>query len=291
MKKISTIFCLFCAGFALAQSSLPANKVYLFDYTLFGDGEIRIENPTFITADLPSAHYSDPYFDGDRLYFSISEDRKQSDIWVYDLGAKTRERLTWTNDASETHPQIVPNQLQTLMCLTKKGDKNNLQTLPTKGGETPKNAKYSFDDISNFLWLDISRLLISTETEGTTQIMLYRPATEEQERISSQTATGLGVLPNGNPLFVYKRNSAEWQIMQSNRITNRNNFVIGGLLGCEEITGLSDGSIIQGRNARIFRFVPQKDKNWLVAADFKDLGITNIQKVVVGKNKIAVITQ
>ena len=98
-------------------------------------------------------------------------------------------------------------------------------------------------------------------------------------------------LSNGNLIYLQKNNFAPWQLMEADALNNyQATPLVNALPGAEDFTLLNDGTILMARGAKLFKYRPRVDQDWIEVGDFSGYGISTITRMAVSMDgKIALV--
>ncbi|MCK4561618.1 MAG: PD40 domain-containing protein [Flavobacteriaceae bacterium] len=268
-----------------------ATEIYLFDL-IKTDSTFIIRNPINISDN--KGYDNQPSFteDGTAILFSSLRDT-QTDIARYDITENYRTWLTRT-DANEYSPAFYPNKKKYFTCV--RLDNDGTQQLykyayKSKGVEILiPNLKVGY-----YLWMDkntlISFVLGDIETLQVSNFK-YKIRYPIQNNIGRSLNKVPSTISSGADLmsFISKSHGTP-EIYAINPTNSKAKYLTDALEGSEDLTWTIDGTILMGKNDKIFKLKPRQDKDWSPITIESNLPIKNISRLVVSPDgtKIAVV--
>ncbi len=277
--------------FYVQSHAQEATEIYLFDIEKT-DNTFIISNPINISNN--EGYDNQPSFieDGTAILFSSSRNG-QTDIARYEITDNYRTWLTKT-DANEYSPEAYPNKKKYFTCV--RLDKDGKQEL-YKYAYKKKEPQVLIPNlkVGYYLWFDkytlVSFVLGDIET---LQVSNFKHKIKYP--IQSNIGRSLNKIPtaisNGENLmsFISKSHSTP-EIYAINPVNSEEKYIADALEESEDLTWTLDGTMLMGKNNKIFKLKPQVDKAWSTIKIESDLPIKNISRLVISPDgtKIAVV--
>ena len=143
------------------------------------------------------------------------------------------------------------------------------------------------------LWIDDHTLaLFILGKPNTLQIVDTR--TEKAETIAENPGRILRRMPHQNKFsFVHKISDQHWEIKAYDLRTRTSASLIATLPGVEDYAWLPDGTLLMGKDSKLFAVVPLIGKSWSEIADFSAAGLKGITRIAVSPkgDKIAIVAR
>lgn len=290
IKIIPSYLMLFFGVTIYAQE---ATEIYLFDL-IQTENSFTIGNAVNISKN--EGYDNQPSFtaDGTAILFSSTRNN-QTDIAKYEINENYRLWITATPQ-SEYSPVSYPKK------------KKYFTVVRTNEDGTQFLYKYAYKNkapeilipnltVGYYLWFDnktvISYVLGEIETM---QVSNFKYKIKYP--IQSYIGRSLNKIPqsftNGENLLSYISKSHESpEIYAINPVNSEEKYLADALENSEDLTWTSDGTILMGRNDKIFKLKPGVDKDWMAINIESDLPLKNITRIVVSPDgtKIAVVVE
>jgi len=287
MKYILTLLFAFISMSISAQ--LPETNIYVFDMEASAVRDVyRFTKPKFINGNNLKRYNNQPQFIRGQLYITSQRDGKQTDIYRFNLDRRMQTQITATPE-SEYSPTLTPDgqHISVVRVSADGNDNQQLWRVPMMGGE----AELMLDSIAQIgyhEWINESMIALFIVGEPHT---LYVVDTESGDvrQVRSDIGRCLRVNPDGNLTFIHKSELEGWYI----KSVNPRNFAIRPIVKtlpeCEDFAWAQDGTLYMAKGSKLYRFKASLDSDWREVADFSDYGITNIKRIAVSNNRIALV--
>ena len=89
-------------------------------------------------------------------------------------------------------------------------------------------------------------------------------------------------------MFVDKRDEDVWAVKEINLGNLYIRTIADALKGVEDFVITPNGEIMMGRGSSLYKFMPKKDYDWVEIADFSQFGISNIKRLAIDGDRIAI---
>ncbi|MCU0347217.1 MAG: hypothetical protein MUC59_09745 [Saprospiraceae bacterium] len=294
MRKISSTFAAiaFLAACANGQD-LPNCNIYLFK-TAMQDSTLRLSDPQFLTVFNKNGYNNQPAFvnNTDLLIASAGPSDRQTDIYLLDLSAKSRMRMTRTAE-SEFSPKPTPDNLY-FSVVRVETDADRSQRLWQYPLDRQDEGKASFRflrGVGYYHWLDKFKVAIFNVTSGDLNYLSMADTRDAAiANLSPSIGRCFGTSPNGRLVYVHKVSSDNWVIKSLDKNSLEVTEITKTISGAEDFVVMKDGAILMGKGSRLYRYHPVKGKKWQEVADLKRQGITSITRMAVsGDGKLAIV--
>ena len=287
MKYTLTLIFTFIALSIFAQ--LPETNIYVFDMEASAiRNTYRFTKPKFINGNNLNAYNNQPRFIRGQLYITSERGDGQTDIYRFNLNRRTQNQLT-ASPESEYSPTPMPDgeHISVVRVSADGNDNQQLWRIPIMGGE----AELMLDSIAQIgyhEWIDETVVALFIVGEPHT---LYIVDTEigNVREVRSDIGRCLRMNPDENLTFVHKSELEGWYI----KSVNPRNFtirpIVKALPESEDFAWGADGTLYMAKGSKLYRFKASLDNDWREIADFSQYGITNIKRIAVSNNKIALV--
>ncbi len=273
------------------------SNIYLFDMKKENDRTFKFSNPQYLTSFNSTGYNNQPHFiSNSELYFTAEfTGEKQTDIYVLDLYAKTKSRVTETTEA-EYSPTIMPDLFNFAAVRVETDGRQRLWQFPVDRLSNGKPIFKYIENVGYFQWIN-SRKIALFLVDDQSQLVLADVATDEVKELARNVGRCFKVIPrSGGLAFVQKATPRTWYIKSTNVYDPyaKSDIVTTTLPGSEDFVILDDGTYLMGSGSKLFKYHPtyDNDKGWREIADLKYYGIQNITRLAISQNgKIAVVNE
>ena len=281
-------------GLLLSQvllAQLPTSNIFLFDYEL-SKGKIVFKNPKFLTDFNSDGYNNQPYFlsAGKILITSNWDDNAQTDILLLEVGPNRISRITKTSQ-SEYSPTPMPDS-DYFSVIRVEPSQNNAQYLWQYPLDRRSSGQALFKDIVTVgyhCWLN-QREVVMFLVDAPQHKMVVGNTDNGTSREINQGIGRCFVKDGRNGFyFVDKISPKFWYIKYYDSHTRKADIITPVLEQKEDFAILSDDSILMGRDNELYIYNPKISNDWILVADLSSLGIKNITRLKVFKNKLALV--
>jgi len=300
LRSLTVCFFVFqlCAALAHAQTpsptptpaaTPPASDIFIIDVKT-KDGQMKFGQPLKITNFV--GYNNQPSFmpDGHSiLYTSIRN--KQADIYRYDLRSGATTQVTNTAE-SEYSPTLMPDGKSISVVRVEADGTQRLWRFPLAGG-APSLILEKTKPVGYHLWIDEHTLALFILGKPNT-LQLVDTRTEKAEAIAENPGRILRRIPHQDKFsFVHKVSDKEWIIKALDLRTRTSASLIDTLPGVEDYAWMPSGTLLMGKDSKLFSVIPLTGKSWSEVADFSNAGLKNITRIAVSPkgDRIAVVAR
>ncbi|MCF8247902.1 MAG: hypothetical protein K9J37_22225 [Saprospiraceae bacterium] len=294
MQKIITSIAvaMLIAASAFGQD-LPTCNIYLFE-TSMRDTLLTLTNPQFLTDFNKSGYNNQPSFinNSELLISSAAPSDRQTDIYLLDLAAKTKLRLTQTAE-SEFSPKPTPDNLffSVVRVETDADRSQRLWQYPLDRRDEGKSVFRFLRGIGYYHWLDRFKVALFNITSAN---LNYLSMADTRDAAIANLSPSVGrcfqTSPNGRLVYVHKITDGNWVIKALDKNTLEVDEIVNTISDAEDFVIMKDGAIVMGKGSRVYRYHPLHGKNWQEVADLKRIGVNNITRMAVsGDGKLAIV--
>ena len=268
----------------------PASDIFVVGVKTNRKNEIKFGAPKKITD--VAGYNNQPYFmpDGSVLYTSIRN--KQADIYRYDLHRAATSQVTNTLE-SEYSPTLMPDKKNISVVRVESDGTQRLWKFPLAGG-APALIVENIKPVGYHYWIDdhTLALFVLGATGKPNFLETFDLVTGKSEFIVDNPGRVLRKAPNRNGFsFVHKVSDQNWEIKVFDLRTRTSTSLIATLPAVEDYAWLPDGTLLMGKDSKLFRVMPLSGKNWEEVADFAAAGLKRITRIAVNHsgNMIAIV--
>ena len=258
----------------------PASDIFIA-LLMNKKGAITIGSPTKITDQI--VYNNQPFFMPDgRVILYTSIRTGQADIYRYDSRSTTTTQVTNTPE-SEYSPTLMPDGKSISVVRVEADGTQRLWKFPLAGG-APSLVLENIKPVGYHWWLDRNTLALfilgGAGKPHTLQIADVR--TGKAEVVAENPGRILRSIPRQDKLsFVHKVSEQEWLIKSLDLKTRQISSLIKTLPGSEDYAWTPDGALLMAKDAKIFKWKPMQDKDWVEIADFSKAGLKSLTRIAV----------
>ena len=289
----SILFILIGTSFSIhAQNDIPSTNIYLFEIDQENDTLFNFTNAKFLTNFNTDGYNNQPCFirDNELLFSARTAGQNQNDIYLLDLEKGTKLQITKTAE-SEYSPILMPDKFH-FSSVRVELDDNGTQRLWRFPLSRQNNGKPVFDylvDIGYHEWLDERRIVLFIVGEPN-----YMVVADTRDGSTQHLASNIGrafkKLPNGNLAYIHKATESTWFIKELDKTSLRSEIIVETLAGAEDFAIMKNGTYLMGRGAKLFKFMPNQDEDWVEIGDFRDYNFSSITRLAIsGDGKLALV--
>ena len=256
----------------------PVSDIYLMPLQTKG-GELKLGQPNKITD--WNGYNNQPFFlpDNKNLFYTSIREDKQADIFRYDVTRQVNERLTFDPE-SEFSPTLTP-------------DGKFFSVIRVEADNTQRLWKFPLDKVAPVLvlkdikpvgyqcWIDQNTVALFILGQPNT-LQIVDVNTGRAEVVAQNIGRTLRLIPKQDKLsFVHKVSAQEWVIKAVDLKTRQISTVIKTLPGSEDYAWTPSGILLATREAKIYKWDPQKDSDWVQVADLSGAGLKTLTRLAV----------
>ncbi len=225
------------------------------------------------------------------LYTSIRD--KQADIYRYDLRSRATSQITNTAE-SEYSPTLMPDGNNISVVRVEADGTQRLWKFPLNGGQ-PSLILEHIKPVGYHLWIDnhtLALFILGAKGKPNTLQVVDVP-TEKAEIVAENPGRILRRIPHRNKLsFVQKISDREWIVKAFDLKTRKIATMIKTFPGIEDYAWTPAGILLMAKGAKMFKWNPAVDQDWLEIADFSEAGLNRITRITVSPkgDRIAIVT-
>ena len=225
------------------------------------------------------------------LYTSIRD--KQADIYRYDIRSGATSQITNTAE-SEYSPTLMPAGKNISVVRVEADGTQRLWKFPLNGGQ-PSLILEHIKPVGYHLWIDnhtLALFILGAKGKPNTLQVVDVP-TEKAEIVAENPGRILRLIPHQNKLsFVQKISDREWIVKAFDLKTRKIATLIKTFPGVEDYAWTPAGILLMAKDAKMFKWSPAVDQDWLEIADFSEAGLNRITRITVSPkgDRIAIVT-
>ena len=267
-----------------------ATEIYLFDLKKT-DSTYILSNPINISDN--EGYDNQPSFTEDGLGVLFASTRNgQTDIARYDIAEGYRNWITNT-EVNEYSPAPYYGKKKNFTCVRFENDEQLLCKYSYRGKEPEvliPNLKIGY-----YVWFNknivITFVLGDTETLQVSNFKykIKYPIEQNIGRSLNRIPTPFSKDPS--KISYISKSHGTPEIYEIDPLSSESKYIVDAVEGSEDLTWTLEGTVLMGKDDKIYKFNPGKDKDWKSIWIESDLPLKNITRLAVSPNgqKIAVV--
>ena len=261
---------------ALAQQG---SDIYLFNFKI-DQHQFSLSNGRNITN--TPGYDNQPYFmpDGESLLFTSDDGFGQTDIYRYNIKARSERRLTFTPN-SEYSPTPTPDGKYISCIILENNNKNQFLWKYPINGAIPQRIS-SLNPVGYHCWINNDKLGVFVVGEPNT-LQLLDVAADQAQKVADNPGVTLLMSPKDGKVLNYVDLSDphEPRLMSLNTETGETSVLISLKKKTQYYTWTPNGILLAGDGKRLYKFDPAVDKDWVEMANLNDYGIKEFTRLAV----------
>ncbi|NJB85742.1 hypothetical protein GGR26_001487 [Lewinella marina] len=278
------------------SAQAPATQLYVFDLQV-KDTAVTLTNPRYLTAFNPNGYNNHPNWAGDQQLFAsvMTPDMAQPDVYLFDLAAGTRTRLTQTASGEYSPKKRFATGRFSAVRQEMIGRDTILRLwdFPLDRSDNGQPLPGTAAGVGYYEWLNNSQLALFL-VENPNRLVLASATGDAPRTLATNTGRTFTRLPNGNLVYVDK-SATPWRLMEKNLYQlNESATVVGEMPDAtEDFVVLSDGSYLAGSGSKLYRLNPAAaEKGWRQVVDLTFYGFDDITRLAVnGRGQLALVAR
>ena len=284
LKNIPLFLLIFMCSFLRAQES---SEIYLFDLTRAEDSYI-LSNPVNISNH--SGYDNQPSFTTDNKNILFTSMRNgQTDIALYNIESKERKWLTETPE-DEYSPKSYPGEKKYFTCVRKENTGTQLLYKYAYRNKAPEvvvpNTIVAYYD-----WFDDKTLVIYVVGKDNEFLMVKNYKCNISYPLQYDVGRSFQKVESAQSVAFISKSHETSEIYLINPNTSESRYITDAIEGSEDMVWTPDAIVLMAKGDRIYKFRPNKDKNWSALEIDSDLPVANITRMAVSPDgtKIAIV--
>jgi dipeptidyl aminopeptidase/acylaminoacyl peptidase len=288
-------------GLILLPAFATAQRLDHYDLLLFslerpGD-DYTLATPRFLTAFNPRGYNNQPAFvSTTELFVTVQDprDTTQTEIYLLDLGARQRERVTET-PTPEYSATLLPGGGR-FSCVRVEADgSQRLWSFPVDRSDNGEPVFYDLLNVGYHCWLRDTLVALFLVAQNGTAHTLAVAATNgtAPTPIVANIGRCLQRLPDGRLGYVQKATEQTWFLKAYDPVRKQSEILEKTLPGVEDFAVLPDGTFLAGKDARLYQWRPGQKNGWREVANLAGLDVREISRLAVSPDgrRIAVVVR
>lgn len=282
MKKTS-FFLLFSLIFTLLLQAQPSTEVYLFNLS----NKLKISDPVNISNN-PEAYDNQPSFLNNNTLLFSSTRNGQTDIREVNLKSGENRWISNTENGSEYSPLKIPQQNAVSSIRLDKDGKQLLYSYDLDNG----NPKVIVPDlvIGYHVWFNKNNL-VSFVLGEQSSLVVSNLKNKTNYTYQKNIGRSLHKIPGTSLISYISKEKESWEIKSLNPISGKTELIVNTPKGAEDMCWTPNGTILMGKEDKLWKFNPETDTNWIEIASLSNFNLKDITRLAVSPDgsKIAIV--
>lgn len=274
-----------------SSAQLTKNDIYLL--TMQNDsGKFKFGEPVKVNE--RSCYNNQPRFDNyvDLLYYTSQPDSTQTEIYLYNIGAKRNFQATRTPESEYSPFPLKDNKY--IGCVRVDADSSQYLYTYARNGNFPKKLITDVDSVGYFCAVDKSNFVLFVLGKKNRLILYNLDSAKVLDTIAVDPGRCIQNIPAHLTQFSYtqKTSDSTFTIMMYDCATKQSSEICKSLVNSQDYAWTNDQKIFSGKNGKLYMFdTKAKQNGWQLIGDFSK-SIGNFYRIAVSpKSKyIAVVT-
>jgi hypothetical protein len=283
MKTFLLLLLLTCTSFL--SFSQPNTEVFLFDLDT-NNGVFAISNIKNISNN--EGYDNQPSFlDNNTILYSGTRNG-QTDIAKYSINYDSKIWINHT-EGSEYSPLKIPNTKAVSAIRLDKDGTQFLYKYSLRNGE----SEILIDEIiiGYQVWYNENMLISSVLEDGGLSLYVSNLIEHKNYKYDTNISRSLHNIPNTNLVSYVSKQNETWAIKSLNPITGELKSIANTLPNAEDMCWLPNGSMLMGKDNKLYTYNPKKDLDWKEVSSLKKYAISNITRLAISPDgkKLALV--
>ena len=282
----------FVFSFGVVSAQLPSTDLYMFSLLNNGD-RITLKKPVYLSGFNPDGYNNQPNFiSPTQLYITSNHyDKDFTDFMRLDLIRDVYYRITETDSISEFSPtsRAMAGYFSAVR-IEKDAKTQSLWLYPEDHSNSGKRLFENIDNVGYHCWLSEMEVALCLVSKPTLKLAIGNVETGIVSHVLEDIGKCFRQDSNGDLLFVHKVSEDSWYIKSWSIEDKKATTITPTRPKSEEFTLLSDGTILMGEGSKVYSIHPSRDEYWKEVKDLSDLGITDISRLAVSRNKLILVS-
>ena len=204
------------------------------------------------------------------------------------MSKRLRTQMTDTQE-SEYSPKLTPDgkHFSVVRVTADTFKHQQLWRYNFSGKEYPELLTKEMTNIGYYEWLK-EDLIVFFIVDTPNRLELHNLKSGTKKILRRNIGRCLIATSNNSLMFVDKRDEDVWAVKEINLGNLYIRTIADALKGVEDFVITPNGEIMMGRGSSLYKFMPKKDYDWVEIADFSQFGISNIKRLAIDGDRIAI---
>lgn len=280
---------LFFGVFFNINAQLPSTNIYSFNYKIVNE-KMQLSNGKLLTNFNPGGYNNQPSFINDDVILISSNhyDAAQTDILKLDLKRNILTRVTATKQG-EYSPTLMPGRRHFSVIREILGGEVNqkLWKYPINQSHNGSQALENELTVGYHSWLNGSEL-VTFLVGDPHRLMIHNLMDDSRQLIAKNPGRSL-ISRAGMLYYIYKISSENWVLKVFDPLTGNSKSITKTVAGTEDMDIMPNGNFIMASGSKLYMFNPDDKIDWIEVADLSSMGLTNLNRIKVRRNKIVLV--
>lgn len=272
------------------NAQLPSTNVYVAQLRSSG-AEPIISNVEYVSDFNAGGYTNQPkFFDYENIYVSVASSSDTiTDIYQLKINSHEYWRITETEDISEFSPAPVPNSENfSVVRIEQDGVSQSLWIYPLNRSNQGQRLLKKLNTIGYHTWLNSKKVALFLVGKINT-LAIADITNDDVQIITENIGRCIKTKDENTVVFVHKIRRIFW-LLKSYDIREKAITTICQMpKDREDFEILANGTFIVGNGSKISFFNPEKSTQWVDIADFTAIGINNITRLAVARDRLAFV--
>lgn len=272
------------------NAQLPSTNVYVAQLRSSG-AEPIISNVEYVSDFNVGGYTNQPkFFDYENIYVSVASSSDTiTDIYQLKINSQEYWRITETEDISEFSPAPVPNSENfSVVRIEQDGVSQSLWIYPLNRSNQGQRLLKKLNTIGYHTWLNSKKVALFLVGKINT-LAIADITNDDVQIITENIGRCIKTKDENTVVFVHKIRPDFW-LLKSYDIREKAITTICQMpKDREDFEILANGTFIVGNGSKISFFNPEKSIQWVDIADFTAIGINNITRLAVARDRLAFV--
>ena len=265
-----------------------ATEVYLFDFVVNDSLKTyKLENPVNISNNA-GVYDNQPSFllDGTGVLFASTRN-DQTDVALFDLESQSKSWLTNTLGSEYSPIQSPLNKYFSAIKLEEDG--TQLLWIYRFNKKKPKVLVEDWR-VGYHTWLN-KKMVVSFVLNDPPTLEVTNLKFKIKYPIEKNIGRSIHTIPNSELISYISHEHEDYEIYSINPLNSQKEYIADALKDSQDMAWTPDGTIIMGKDDKLYRLKPKEDKDWVEILSLKEFDLNGISRLAVSPlgNKIVIV--
>ncbi|NNC69463.1 MAG: hypothetical protein HKN90_01420 [Flavobacteriaceae bacterium] len=275
MKKIFLLLIILYTPLGIAQE---ATEVYMFDFVVNDSlNNYKLENPVNISENA-GVYDNQPSFllDGSGILFASTRNN-QTDVALFDIEKQSKSWLTNTLGSEYSPIQSPLNKYFSAIKLEEDG--TQLLWIYRFNRKKPKVLVEDWR-VGYHAWLN-KKMVVSFILNDPPTLEVTNLKFKIKYPIEKNIGRSIHTIPNSELISFISHEHEDYEIYSINPLNSQKEYIADALQDSQDMAWTPDGTILMGKDDKLYRFKPKEDKDWVEIASIKEFDLNGISRLAV----------
>jgi hypothetical protein len=219
------------------------------------------------------------------LFASTRND--QTDVALFDLESQSKSWLTNTVGSEYSPTQSPLNKYFSAIKLEEDG--TQLLWLYRFNKKKPKILVENWK-VGYHTWLN-KKMVVSFILNDPPTLEVTNLKFQIKYPIEKNIGRSIHTIPNSELISYISHEHEDYEIYSINPLNSQKEYIGDALNGSQDMAWTPDGTILMGKDDKLYRFKPKEDKDWVEIASLEEFELNGITRLAVSPlgNKIVIV--